>query len=115
MGRWLDASAEAMKPIYERMHEFILESRVVEADESPVLFIDKKRELKKGKTGYVWVLYGDAAHPYSYFDFQPDRCAERAKKILKYFLRMDMVATSGTSVCGVQVATCTIGGISKKR
>jgi transposase len=83
MGRWLDASAEAMKPIYERMHEFILESRVVEADESPVLFIDKKRELKKGKTGYVWVLYGDAAHPYSYFDFQPDRCAERAKKILK--------------------------------
>jgi transposase len=85
MGRWLDASAEAMKPIYERMHELILQSRVVQADESPVLFIDKKREAKKGKTGYVWVLYGDADHPYTYFDFQPDRCAERARAILKGF------------------------------
>ena len=85
MGRWLDASAEALKPIYERMHELILQSREVQADESPVLFIDKKRESKKGKTGYVWDLYGDADHPYTYFDFQPDRCAERAKKILKGF------------------------------
>jgi transposase len=85
MGRWLDVSAVAMKCIYERMHELILQSRVVQADESPVLFIDKGRLIKKGKTGYVWVLYGDEEHPYTIYDFQPDRAYERAKTLLKGF------------------------------
>ena len=53
MGRWLDICAEATKPIYERMHELVLQSKVVQADESPVLFIDKNRQVKKSKAGYV--------------------------------------------------------------
>ena len=85
MGRWLDVSAQAMKPITERMHELILQSRVLQADESPVLFIDKTRSPKKSKTGYAWVLYGDAEHPYTFFDIQPDRCGERAKNLLRGF------------------------------
>jgi len=85
MGRWLDVSAQAMKPITERMHVLILQSCVLQADESPVLFIDKARSPKKSKTGYAWVLYGDAEHPYTFFDIQPDRCAERAKELLRGF------------------------------
>ena len=85
MGRWLSLSAEAIKPIYQRMQELVLESRVLQADESPFLFIDKNRLPKKSKTGYVWVLHGDKEHPYTVFDFQPDRCAERAKKLLRGF------------------------------
>jgi transposase len=88
MGRWLDATAEAAKPIYERMHELILQSRVVQADESPVLFIDKDRLVKKGKTGYVWVLYGDIEHPYTLYDFQPDRTYERARNLLRGFINI---------------------------
>jgi transposase len=83
MGRWMDVGAVEAKPIVDRMHELILEGSVIQADETPVLFIDKDRPVKKGKQGYAWTYYGDAKHPYVLFDFQPDRCAERPKEILK--------------------------------
>ena len=85
MGRWLDMCAEAAKPIYERMRELVVQSKVVQADESPFLFVDKNRPAKKSKTGYVWTAYGDAEHPYTIYDFQPDRSSERAKQLLKGF------------------------------
>jgi transposase len=85
MGRWLDMSAKAAKPIYDRMRELLLQSRVLEVDESPVRFLDKDRLPKKSKQGYAWSYYGDSDHPYVFFDFQPDRCAERPKEILRSF------------------------------
>jgi transposase len=85
MGRWLDLSAQAAKRIYDRMRELVLQSKVLEADESPVRFLDKNRLPKKSKMGYVWVLRGDSEHPYTIFDFQPDRCADRARDLLRGF------------------------------
>jgi transposase len=82
MGRWLEQSAVAMKCIVDRMHELVLQSKMLELDESPVRFLDKDRLPKKSKMGYVWVMRGDDDHPYTIFDFQPDRCGERAKKLL---------------------------------
>jgi hypothetical protein len=67
------------------MCELVLQSNVLEADESPVRFLDKDRLPKKSKMGYVWVLRGDSKHPYTIFDFQPDRCADRAKDLLHGF------------------------------
>ncbi len=83
MGRWLDQSAVPLKLIVDRMHELVLQSKMVEVDESPVRFLDKNILPKKSKMGYVWVLHGDNDHPYTIFDFQPDRTAERAKAILR--------------------------------
>jgi transposase len=83
MGRWLDQSAGPLKLIVDRMHELVLQSKMVEVDESPVRFLDKNILPKKSKMGYVWVLHGDNDHPYTIFDFQPDRTAERAKAILR--------------------------------
>lgn len=82
MGRWLDMSAQAAKPVVDRMHELILEGEVIQADESPVLFLDKNRLPKKCKQGYAWTYYGDAKHPYVLYDFQPDRTKERAQEFL---------------------------------
>lgn len=82
MGRWLDQSAQAAKPVYERMQELILQSRVLQIDESPIKFIDKGRAVKKIKQGYAWSYYGDEEHPYTIYDLQPDRCAQRAKDFL---------------------------------
>jgi transposase len=65
------------------MHELVLQSKMVEVDESPVRFLDKNILPKKSKMGYVWVLHGDNVHPYTIFDFQPDRTADRAKAILR--------------------------------
>jgi transposase len=83
MGRWMDMSAKALMQLYDRMHELLLESEVIQADESPVLFLDKDRLPKKSKQGYAWTYYGDSKHPYVLYDFQPDRTAERAKAFLR--------------------------------
>jgi transposase len=83
MGRWMDMSAEAAMPLYERMHELLLEGEVIQADESPVLFLDKNRLPKKCKQGYAWAYYGDEKHPYVLYDLQPDRTAERAQTFLE--------------------------------
>ncbi len=83
MGRWLDVSGEEANPIVARMNELILEGEVIQADEIPVIFIDKERPVKKGKQGYAWTYYGDKQHPYVIYDFQPDRCADRPKEFLK--------------------------------
>ena len=85
MGRWLDHSAAALKPIVVRMRELVLQSKMLEVDESPMLFLDKNRVPKKSKTGYAWVVRGDELHPYTIFDFQPDRTADRAKALLLSF------------------------------
>lgn len=83
MGRWLNMSAIDLRPVASRMHELVLEGRVVQGDESPVKFIDKTRSVKKIKTGYVWALYGDAEHPYNILDFRSDRTAANAKELLE--------------------------------
>jgi transposase len=83
MGRWLDMSGEAAKPIYDRMHELLLECEVLQADESPVPLLDKNHLPRKAKKGYAWSYYGDQLHPYVLYDLQPDRTAERAKQFLE--------------------------------
>lgn len=85
MGRWMRMTAESLRLISNRMHELVLLSRLLEADESPFDFIDKKRVLKKIKQGFFWVYYGDEDHPYIVFDFQTDRTKDRPKKFLTGF------------------------------
>ena len=85
MGRWMRMSAKALKPIVQRMHKLVLLCRLLEADESPLDFIDKKRILKKIKQGFFWAYYGDEDYPYIVFDFQPDRCKERPMNFLTGF------------------------------
>jgi len=85
MGRWMRMSAEAMRPIVERMHKLVLLCKLLEADESPFDFLDKKRPLKKIKQGYFWAYYGDDDYPYVVFDFQVDRSKERPMKFLTGF------------------------------
>jgi len=47
MGRWMRMSAKSLGLIAERMRTMVLLSKVLEVDESPFEFLDKKRELKK--------------------------------------------------------------------
>ena len=85
LGRWMRMSAMALKPILKRMYELVLRCRLLEADESPFDFLDKKRVLKKIKQGYFWAYYGDDDYPYVVFDFQPGRGSEHPKKFLTGF------------------------------
>ncbi len=85
LGRWVALTAEKMKRITNRMSELVLESRVLQADESPLDFIDLSRPARKVKQGYFWAYYGDESVPFIVFDFQTSREGKHCLKFLKGF------------------------------
>jgi transposase len=80
MCRWLSVCAEKLKPIVEQMKERVLQSRIINADETPVKFL--KPGAGKAPTGYVWTYIGDSENPYVLFDFQSNRGSEAPKQFL---------------------------------
>jgi hypothetical protein len=61
--------ADLLKPLVERMAELVLQSRVVQTDDTPVPVLDPGS--RRTRTGHLWVYLGDAVHPYAVFDFTP--------------------------------------------
>ena len=56
-----------MDPVYQALVARLTQSFVIHADESPVQLLQPRR------TAYAWVYLGDAAHPYTLFDFTHGR------------------------------------------
>lgn len=56
MADWIEVVSEWLNPIYGRMRQNLLEGGYLQADETPVKFMDP--DVKKGKTtqGYLWVI-----------------------------------------------------------
>ena len=68
MCRWMGNVADLLSPLYELMHERVLESAVLQVDATSAKYLDP---LVKGKAknGTVWGYNGDAEHPYVLYDF----------------------------------------------
>lgn len=77
---WLRQSAELLEPLYECMKAFVLSSKVVGTDDTPVKVLD--RALPHTRTGRLWPYVGDRQHPAVVYDYTPTR--ERADR--KIFL-----------------------------
>jgi len=71
---WLRQSAELLEPLYECMKAFVLSSKVVGTDDTPVKVLD--RALPHTRTGRLWPYVGDRQHPAVVYDYTPTR--ERA-------------------------------------
>ena len=73
LGDWLKQAAGLLDPLVELMHERLLLSRVIHADDTPV----KLRVAKQNRTAraHLWVGVGDADRPYVVFDFTTDYTA----------------------------------------
>jgi hypothetical protein len=71
---WLRQSAELIAPLYDRLKEFVLESKVVGTDDTPVKVLD--RQLPHTRKGRIWPYVGDRDHPAVIYDYTPTR--ERA-------------------------------------
>lgn len=83
---WLAAVALLLRPLYDLMHEKLLDSKVIWTDDTPVKVLVRK--LKKNiKTGRIWVYIGDENHPFNLFHYTPGRAREGPKKFLKGFRR----------------------------
>ena len=71
---WLQQSAELLEPLYEHMKAFVLQSKVVGTDDTPVKVLD--RTLPHTRKGRFWPYVGDGDHPAVVYDYTPTR--ERA-------------------------------------
>ena len=71
---WMRQSAELLAPLYGRLKEFVLSSKVVGTDDTPVKVLD--RELPHTRKGRIWPYMGDQDHPAVIYDYTPTR--ERA-------------------------------------
>lgn len=69
--RWVIESAQLLQPFYELLKEFVLESRTIHTDDTPVKVLDKN--LPQTRTGRFWVYAGDHLRPYTVYDYTPSR------------------------------------------
>ncbi len=80
---WMATCVELLEPIYKRMHQLVLRSKVIGTDDTTVPVLDPT--LGKTRTDRLWLYRGDDEHPYLVFDYTPDRTAEGPERMLKGF------------------------------
>lgn len=56
-----------LKPLYALMHQRLMRSFAIHADDTPVVLLRLRR------TAFVWVYLGDDANPFTLFDLTPGR------------------------------------------
>jgi transposase len=82
MGCWVEQAAELMKPVYRAIREDLLAGLYLQADETPIRYLDP--DVKgKSQQGYLWAYSrpdGDVL-----FEWQVSRAREGPEKFLKSF------------------------------
>jgi len=76
MCRWMQELAKMCRPLMALMQQRLLQSHVIQADETPVKQLDGSGEnkgAKAAKTCYFWSYLGDDGHPYVFYDYQQNR------------------------------------------
>ena len=77
---WAAQCADLLKPLYQRMVQEVLASRVIHTDDTPVKVLDRDRT--QTRTGRFWVYLGDADHPYTVFSYTPSRSRDGPMQFL---------------------------------
>lgn len=93
MCRWLKGGADLLELVVRRMHELILDSRVIQSDDTTMPVI--KRGLGKTHRGYTW-LYRSEDIPYIIYDFTETHGGEHPERMLPGF--KGILQTDGASV-----------------
>ena len=86
----LSRTAQALRPLERLIHERVLASIVINADETEVKML--KPGNGKAITGYLSGYAGDADHRYVFYDFRPSRSRDGPKEVLadyRGFLQTD--------------------------
>jgi transposase len=81
---WMRQSADLLMPLYERLKEFVLCSKVTGTDDTPVRVLDRslKGTTRKGR---FWPYTGDREHPGVVFDYTPTRERAGPEEFLEHY------------------------------
>jgi transposase len=78
---WMATTAELLEPLVRAMTRRILDSKVIQTDDTPVAVQDPGG--RGTKTGRLWVYRGDRANPFLVYDYTPDRSAAGPERFLR--------------------------------
>jgi len=78
---WMADVARLVRPVYDRMMQWVLESHVLATDDTvmPLLAPGKTKQAR------MWIYQGDASQPYNVFDFTESRNRDGPATFLKDF------------------------------
>lgn len=69
---WMAAVADVTKPLYELMKQLVLQSKIIQTDDTSVKLIDPLAE-GGSRTARFWAYLGDNDHPFEVYDFTVSR------------------------------------------
>jgi transposase len=84
IGGWMRQSAELLMPLYDCLKTFVLSSKVVGTDDTPVRALDRTIEGAT-RTARLWPYHGDAEHPGVLFDYTATRERAGPEKFLENY------------------------------
>jgi transposase len=77
---WMAVCADLLKPIWKAMHGLILQSKVIQTDDTPVTVLDP---VLGRFVGRLWNYLGDREHRYVVYHFTEDRSGAGPQEMLK--------------------------------
>jgi transposase len=80
---WMAQCSQLLEPLYERQKRFVLSSKVVGTDDTPVKVLDRK--LKQARKGRIWPYVGDGDHPAVVYDYTATRERAGPEEFLKSY------------------------------
>ena len=87
LANWvIKCGLDYMEPVYEQLHQHLLERDIIHADETPCQVLKEEGKTAQSKS-YMW-LYGsgnDGLPPIRLYDYQPSRGGYHAEGFLKGF------------------------------
>jgi transposase len=71
MCAWMQVAGELVRPLVELMKQRVKQSRVIHTDDTTVpIQSPGEKQCRKGR---IWCYLGDAAYPYSVYEYTPNR------------------------------------------
>jgi transposase len=80
---WMRRGAELLMPLFVAMRQRVLMSKALQTDDTPVAVLDP--ELPRTRTGRIWTYVGDKNHPFTVYDYTPNRSRDGPDEFLKEF------------------------------
>lgn len=77
---WVAVVADLLRPVTKAMRREVLASMKVHTDDTPVPVQDRTRD--RTREGRLWVYIGDREHPYTVFDYTPNRKRDGPVRVL---------------------------------
>jgi len=80
---WMRRTAQLLMPLFMLMRQRVLMSKALQTDDTPVAVLDP--ELPRTRTGRIWTYVGDRDHPFTVYDYTPNRSRDGPDEFLKEF------------------------------